>query len=90
MFECGIYRNCVTFVYHKSDDHITLTDLHYAIQVDVLRYAPASLDIPSFDTICQELLSVLKSCGDLVEQTLTGHWGMMNGSTQFVSIEREF
>ena len=90
MFKCGIYRNRVTFVYHKSDDHITLTDLHYAIQVDVLRYAPASLDIPSFDTICQELLSVLKSCGDLVEQTLTGHWGMMNEVTQSVSMEREF
>ena len=48
------------------------------------------MDIPSFDIICQELLSVLKSCGDLIEQTLTGHWGMMNEATQSVSIEREF
>ena len=90
MFECGIYRNRVTLVYHNSDDHITITDLHYAIQVDVLRYAPVTLEIPSFDIICQELLSVLKSCGDLVEKTLTGHWGMMNESTQSISMEREF
>ena len=89
MFKCGIYRNRVTFVYHKSIDHITLTDLHYAIQVDVLRYAPASLNIPSFDITCQELLNVLKDCGDRVEQTLTSHWEKSK-STQSVSIERKF
>ena len=89
VFKYGTYCNRVTFAYDKSNDHITLTDLHYAIQIDVLRYAPSNLEIPSFDTICQELLCSLKSCGDLVEQTLTGQWKKFT-STQSVSMEREF
>ena len=62
-FKDGIYRNRVTFLYGISKiDHVVLTDLHYAIQVNVLRYAPDSCCHQSFNAICQELLTVLEEC----------------------------
>ena len=62
-FDDGIFRNHVTFLYGVSKiDRVTLTDLHYAIQVNVLRYVPDSHSHQSFDAICQELLTVLEEC----------------------------
>ena len=70
-FKDGIYRNCVTFLYGVSKiDCITLTDLHYAMQVNVLRRAPDSHSPQSFNTICQELLTVLDDCITKVKETL--------------------
>ena len=63
VFEYGIYRNRVTFLCGESKiDRVTLTDLHYAIQVNVLRYVPDSHSHQSFNALCRELLTVLEEC----------------------------
>ena len=72
VFKYGIYRNCVTFLCGVSKiDHVTLIDLHYAIQVNVSRCLPDSHSHQSFNDICQELLTVLKNCVTDVKETLT-------------------
>ena len=70
-FKDGIFRNRVTFLYGRSQiDRVTLTDLHYAMQVNVLRYAPDSHSPQSFNAICQELVTVLEDCITKVKETL--------------------
>ena len=70
-FDDGIFRNRVTFLYGMSQiDRVTLTDLHYAMQMNVLRYAPDSHSSQSFNIICQELVTVLEDCVTQVKETL--------------------
>ena len=58
-------------------DDIILTDLHYAIQVDVLRYVPEGSDSHSvpFKTVCQDVMKLLDECCQQVEETLHGYHG---------------
>ena len=71
VFEYGIYRNHITFLCGMLKiDRVILTDLHYAIQVNVLRCLPDSHSHQSFNTICQELLTVLDECMTEVKETL--------------------
>ena len=90
-FEDGIYRNRVSFTYGEPPiDHVILTDLHSAIQVDVLRYSP---DNPAFiiiNAVCQELLTVLQYYGQQVEQVLASHWDLRSESFQCIPITKEF
>ena len=91
VFKDGVYRNRVSFTYGQSPiDHIILTDLHFAIQVDVLRYAPENLAFRSINAVCQELLTVLQYCEQQVEQVLASHWDMLNESFQSIPITKEF
>ena len=90
-FENGIYRNRVSFTYVQSPiDHIILTDLHFAIQIDVLRYAPDNSAFRSINAVCQELLTVLQYCGQQVEQILKVNWDFLSESSQSFPINREF
>ena len=70
-----IYRNRITFFYGRPHDDIILTDLHYAIQVDVLRYVPEGIHSISFKTVCQDVLKLLDECCQQVEETLHGYHG---------------
>ena len=92
IFEGGrIYRNRVTFKYGQlPKDHIIFSDLHSTIQIDVLRYAPEHPTFRSFDAVCQDLLAVLKDCGDQVDQVLTLSSDFFSESFQSVSVSREF
>ena len=91
VFKDGIYRNRVSFTYGQPPiDHIILTDLHFAIQVDVLRYAPDNSAFRSINAVCQELLTVLQYCGQQVEQVLASHWDMLSESFQSIPITKEF
>ena len=90
-FKDGIYRNRVSFTYGQPPiDHIILTDLHFAIQVDVLRYAPDNPAFRSINAVCQELLTVLRNCGQEVEQVLKINCDLLSESFQSVSFSREF
>ena len=78
-FKDGIFRNRVTFLYGRSQiDRVTLTDLHYAMQVNVLRYAPDSHSPQSFNAICQELVTVLEDCITKVKETLNTSTGVLD------------
>ena len=70
-----IYRNCIAFSYGHPHDDIILTDLHYAIQVDVLRYVPEGSHPVPFKTVCQNVLKLLDECCQQVEETLHGYHG---------------
>ena len=70
-FKDGIYRNRVTFLYGVSQiDRVTLTDLNYAMQVNVLRCAPDSHSPQSFNAICEDLVIIVEDCVTQVKQTL--------------------
>ena len=61
-FDEGIFRNRVTFRFGDPPiDHVTLTEIHNAIQVDALRYAP---EAPKpFHSVCKNLqLTIELSC----------------------------
>ena len=91
VFKDGVYRNRVSFTYGQPPiDHIILTDLHFAIQIDVLRYAPENSGFRSINAVCQELLTVLQYCGEQVEQVLASHWDMLSESFQSILITKEF
>ena len=91
MFKDGIYRNRVIFTYGQPTiDHIIFTDLHSTIQIDVLRYAPEHPSFRSLDAVCQDLLTVLKECGDQVDLVLTLSSDFFSESFQSVSINRKF
>ena len=86
-----IYRNHVIFKYgQQHEDHIILSDLHSTIQIDVLRYDLEHPTFRSFDAVCQDLLDVLKDCGDQVDQVLTLSSDFLSESFQSVSVSREF
>ena len=90
VFKDGVYRNRVSFTYGQPPiDHIILTDLHFAIQVDVLRYAPENPAFKSINTVCQELLTVLQYCGQQVEQVLASHLDFLS-ERQCIHITKEF
>ena len=68
-FEHGIFRNRVSFLFSEGAmkyDHVTITELPDAIQVDIGRNAPDTEDYPSFSKSCQNLLEILKlSCKEV-------------------------
>ena len=70
-----IYRNRIAFSYGCPHDDIILTDLHYAIQVDVLRYVPEHSHPIPFKTVCQDVLKLLDECCKQVEETLHCYHG---------------
>ena len=74
-FANDIYRNRIAFSYGHPHDDIILTDLHYAIQVDVLRYVPEGNHPVPFKTVCQDVLKLLDECCQQVEETLHGYHG---------------
>ena len=70
LFEGGIYRNRVMFQFGEIDD-VILTDLNYAIQVEILRYVPnTSSSMTPFRTNCRTLLEVLEKAGNTVDEVL--------------------
>ena len=71
----NIYRNRIILFYGHPFDDIILTDLYYAIQVDVLRYVPESSHPVPFKTVCQDVLKLLDECCQQVEETLHGYHG---------------
>ncbi|XP_019861708.1 PREDICTED: probable serine/threonine-protein kinase qkgA [Amphimedon queenslandica] len=71
----SIYRNRVCFSYGRPSDDFVLTDVHTAIQVDVLRYAPESSHPVSLKLVCQKILKILEECCQQVEDTLSLYHG---------------
>ena len=71
----NIYRNRIILSHGHPHDDIILTDLHYAIQVDVLRYVPEGSHPVPFKTVCQDVLKLLDECCQQVEETLHGYHG---------------
>ena len=71
----NIYRNRIILSHGHPFDDIILTDLHYAIQVDVLRYVPEGSHSVPFKTVCQDVLKLLNECCQQVEETLHGYHG---------------
>ena len=70
----NIYRNRIILNHGHPFHEIILTDLHYAVQVDVLRYVPEGHPVP-FKTVCQDVLKLLDKCCQQVEKTLHGYHG---------------
>ena len=86
-FRHGIYRNRVTFLYGNPPDLLTLTDISYALQVDVLQCAP---DMASFNGVCLKLKAVLKESSDAVEETLAAHRGILSPGLSPLKVTGEF
>ena len=58
------------FQFGEIDD-VILTDLNYAIQVEILRYVPnTSSSMSPFRTNCRTLLEVLEKAGNTVDEVL--------------------
>ena len=74
-FENNIYRNRIIFFYGHPHDDIILTDIHFAIQIDVLRYVPEHSHPVPFKTVCQDVLKLFDECCQQVEETLHGYHG---------------
>ena len=72
LFEDKVYRNCITFRFGVPPiDHVILTDLDNAIQVEILRYIPdTSSSMTPFRTNCRALLEVLEKAGNTVDTVL--------------------
>ena len=74
----NIYRNRIILSHGHPFDDIILTDLYFAIQVDVLRYVPEGSHPVPFKTVCQDVLKLLDECCQQVEETLHGYHGQGN------------
>ena len=86
-FRHGIYRNRVTFLYGNPPDLLTLTDICYAIQVDVSQCSP---DMASFNGVCLELKAVLKESSGAAEKTLAAHSGILSPGLSPLKVTGEF
>ena len=70
-----VYRNCVTFRYNGYNDFVYITDHVNVIQVDIIRH---DLNIPnSFNSLCNQLLVLLKKSAQEVEELLSNCCGML-------------
>uniref|UniRef100_A0A1X7V9C6 DM14 domain-containing protein n=2 Tax=Amphimedon queenslandica TaxID=400682 RepID=A0A1X7V9C6_AMPQE len=71
--EEGVYRNRVTFRYqeerNRSIEHLTVTDQHDAIQINVHRPASHSDPVP-LANVCQDILVLLEDSAKEVENIL--------------------
>ena len=70
--EKGVYRNRVTFRYQESRnsiEHLTVTDQHDAIQINVHRATSHSDPVP-FANVCQDILVLLEDSAKEVENIL--------------------
>ncbi|XP_019850004.1 PREDICTED: uncharacterized protein LOC109580887 [Amphimedon queenslandica] len=71
--EEGVYRNRVTFRYqegrNRSIEHLTVTDQHDAIQINVHRATSRSDPVP-FANVCQDILVLLEDSAKEVENIL--------------------
>ena len=71
--EEGVYRNRVTFRYqegrNRSIEHLTVTDQHDAIQINVHRVTSRSDPIP-LANVCQDILVLLEDSAKEVENIL--------------------
>ena len=71
--EKGVYRNRVTFRYqeerNRSIEHLTVTDQHDAIQINVHRVTSHSDPVP-FANVCQDILVLLEDSANKVENIL--------------------
>ena len=71
--EEGVYRNCVTFRYqegrNRSIEHLTVTDQHDAIQINVHRVTSRSDPVPLVN-VCQDILVLLEDSANKVENIL--------------------
>ena len=90
-----IYRNRVTFLFGQLPlDHLILTDIHSAIQVDILRYAPESIrsSIAPFTSVCQKLKGLLDESCKEVENILFmfQHKILFDESLKPIKIRRTF
>ena len=71
--EEGVYRNRVTFRYqegrNRSIEHLTVTDQHDAIQINVHRVTSRSDPVP-LANVCQDILVLLEDSAKEVENIL--------------------
>ena len=71
--EEGVYRNCVTFRYqerkNRSIEHLTVTDQHDAIQINVHRVTSRPNPVP-LASVCQDILVLLEDSAIEVENIL--------------------
>ena len=71
--EKGVYRNRVTFRYqegrNRSIEHLTVTDQHDAIQINVHRVTSRSDPVP-LANVCQDILVLLEDSANKVENIL--------------------
>ena len=89
-FDDGIYRNRVTFKFgDPAINQVILTDLNYAIQIDILRYVPNSSATPPFNKACHKLLDVLEDCGNKVDKVLSTHT-YYSSQTKLGSLKENF
>ena len=70
----GVYRNCVTFRYedekNRSIEHLTVTDQHNVIQVNVHRPNIETDPAVSLSNVCQDILVLLEDSTKKVENIL--------------------
>ena len=76
--EKGVYRNRVTFRYqegrNRSIEHLTVTDQHDAIQINVYRVTSRSNPVP-LANVCQDILVLLEDSAKEVENILQSYIG---------------
>ena len=76
--EEGVYRNRVTFHYqdtkNRSVEHLTVTDRHDVIQVNVHRATSRPNPVP-FASVCQDILALLEESAEEVEEVLRNSVG---------------
>ena len=75
-----IFRNRIVFTF--GVDYVVLSNLGYAIQVDVLRYAPNA--VISFDEVCEKIAIALKKFEEEVDEVLN------TSSTAKIKILKKF
>ena len=89
--EEGVYRNRVTFRYqegrNRSIEHLTVTDQHDAIQINVHRVTSRSDPVP-LANVCQDILVLLEDSTNKVENILQNCIGRGFEELQKYSISR--
>ena len=82
-FNKGVFRNRVNIKFGDPPiDQVILRELHHAIQVDVLRYAPECDSLGKFTHVCQKLHGFLIKVAKEVDTCLFGSLKMENNNNE--------
>ena len=70
LFTRGVFRNRITFAYGEVDniDEFTMFEHSSSVQITVLRIAHRQSHIPTFGSVCRDIMKLIQACSAIVCQ----------------------
>ena len=68
-FKQGVFRNMITFAYGEIDE-FTIFEHSSSVQITVVRTKYRQRHIPTFGSVCRDIMKVIQTCSAIIHQWL--------------------